>query len=345
MPISNKKKSNDRVVFRVDTNATIGLGHFSRCIAVAEMLSARFEICFALQSPSENIIEKCQQLGIQATALEETGDYQQDILNLCNILSPNDIVVLDGLAFDTNYQQKIKSIGCKLVCIDDLHAYPFVADAIINRDPSISRLDYLTKDYTKLYIGFHYSMVRQEFRTAAKKERILNKIETVFICIGGTDPHDVTWKATKAALSNKSIKKINVVMGSQYRGKDNLIEFASVHQPLIQCYSDINAETMVELLEQSQIAICPASTIAFEAFCIGLNMVSGYFVDDQKRFATYINDQKLALSAGNLSVVSEEYIAECIKKAFSASHFLKQKQVMQGEQSVYINAIFEELKN
>ena len=44
-------------------------------------------------------------------------------------------VVLDGYHFRLGYQQVIKEAGYALVCIDDIHAYPFIADLIINHAP------------------------------------------------------------------------------------------------------------------------------------------------------------------------------------------------------------------
>ena len=46
-----------RLIFRADANATIGRGHFSRCLAIADMLYNDFEIVFVFYIENKSYIE------------------------------------------------------------------------------------------------------------------------------------------------------------------------------------------------------------------------------------------------------------------------------------------------
>jgi UDP-2,4-diacetamido-2,4,6-trideoxy-beta-L-altropyranose hydrolase len=109
-----------KIIFRVDGNANIGLGHLVRCMALAEMLRYDFTIhfiCHELHEKTRAMLESvCQELTI----------IKDETESLAKFIASSDIVVLDGYNFNTDYQKQIKNSGCKLVCIDDLNTGYFL---------------------------------------------------------------------------------------------------------------------------------------------------------------------------------------------------------------------------
>src|SRR4030095_2375161 len=89
--------------------------------------------------------------------------YEEEAAEWTSGLKGDEIVVLDGYNFKTTYQQQIKSKGCKLVCIDDIHAYHFVADVVINHAPGIDAKQYSCEAYTQLYLGTKYVLLKKIF--------------------------------------------------------------------------------------------------------------------------------------------------------------------------------------
>lgn len=97
-------------------------------------------------------------------SLPTTGDHFREFLTY---LKPTDIVVLDNYYFSSAYQLKIKEIGCKVIFIDDHNDKNYVCDALINNIPGFSPESFAKRDYTKLYLGTDYALLRQEFRSGA----------------------------------------------------------------------------------------------------------------------------------------------------------------------------------
>src|SRR5215472_8000900 len=124
-----------KVIFRVDGNGKIGLGHISRCCALADMLKGDFEVYFYTRATSEPILEGVKKYCVGVFILNDAISYEEEAVQWIKPLKGDEIVVLDGYDFITYYQQKIKDKGSKLVCIDDIHACHFVADALINHAP------------------------------------------------------------------------------------------------------------------------------------------------------------------------------------------------------------------
>jgi UDP-2,4-diacetamido-2,4,6-trideoxy-beta-L-altropyranose hydrolase len=175
------------VFIRADGGPQIGLGHLVRCSALAHMLKDDFSISFFCKEIPENLQDEFQQ-----------NDYFVVIINhedqFFSQISGDSIVVLDGDGFDTDYQQRIKVSGARLVCIDSLHNREFLADLIISHAPGITSDDYKAQPYTRFALGIKYALLRPSFLEQAEKTRILTKIEKVFICFGGADPLNITEK-------------------------------------------------------------------------------------------------------------------------------------------------------
>jgi UDP-2,4-diacetamido-2,4,6-trideoxy-beta-L-altropyranose hydrolase len=117
---------------RTDGGSDIGLGHVVRCMSLAHMLKNDFSIHFFSLEIPKSFRNEITQNEWKVTVIEKETDF-------LNELTGEEIVVLDGYQFDSDYQKEIKSRGSKLVCIDDFHDQHFYADLVINHAPGVKR--------------------------------------------------------------------------------------------------------------------------------------------------------------------------------------------------------------
>ena len=78
-----------------------------------------------------------------------------------------------------------------MVCIDDTISNHFLADVIINHAGGIDRAKYSKENYTKLYLGPKYALVKLLFYTEKKLQRDLSDYK-VLVSLGGSDPQRMT---------------------------------------------------------------------------------------------------------------------------------------------------------
>lgn len=128
--MTNKKT----VILRADGNAQTGMGHFTRSLALANMLSQNFNCVFATQMPSQFQISQINKVCKKTLALAANNNHFNQFVNT---LTGSETVVLDNYYFNTDYQKQIKQKGCKLVCIDDLADKHFVADLVIRSEERV----------------------------------------------------------------------------------------------------------------------------------------------------------------------------------------------------------------
>jgi UDP-2,4-diacetamido-2,4,6-trideoxy-beta-L-altropyranose hydrolase len=278
------------------------MGHVIRCLALADMLKKEYNISFAIQEPYETVLTTIQAVTNNLILLPPTTDFEQDVLNFIPHLSANDIVVLDGYHFQTNYQKKIQNKGCKLVCIDDLHAWHYVADVIINHAEGVERSLYSTEKDTKIYLGSDYALLRPSF-LKFKTDKKITSVKKVFISMGAADFSNNTSKYTEALLSFPEIEEIHLMLSSinpyietikQLINKDNRIH----------SHYNISAENLTSLLLKCDLAVCPASSISLECCAVGIGLLSGYTAENQLGILKGLEDKSALINSGNMNALS-----------------------------------------
>lgn len=293
-----------KVYFRVDGNTKIGLGHVIRCLALADMLHGHFECVFLVQTlPSA--LEKQITKNHQLINLPAYNDLQEEARAIANKhLDVSKIVVLDGYNFKLDYQKAIKANGCKLVCIDDLHAWHFVADVVINHAGTVKPSDYSHESYTKLCLGTGYALLRTPFLEVAQQPRMFNKIEKAFICFGGSDYLNLSAKTIEACLQTNAFEEIHAVLGASYPFYEELKTFAAKN-PGIFLHQNLSASEMRQLMTTCELAITSASSISYEACSVGMYLIAGWYADNQKFLYQYLTENELAIGAGNFEDIRE----------------------------------------
>jgi len=326
-----------QIIFRADGNSNIGLGHVIRSLAIADMIKDEFDCVFAIKSPTDQlqkiILESCNKI---INLREEDAEDE-----FISFISSDAIVVLDGYLFKTDMQIAIKNKGCKLVCIDDLNEWHFVADAIINQNSDITTADYSKEPYTRLFSGLDYAMLRKPFLDAAKKERYPRKIKNIIINFGGADMYNLTLKVLRACIGIGAQINIHIITGAAYRHLDTLNEFKG--QKSIFFHDRLNADQMCSLMLECELIICPASSVCIEALSAGMNIITGYYADNQRAFASFLNREQYASSIGDFLEITIQQLSATVANAIKIDDVSVKKKVIDGKQDIRFINLFKSL--
>jgi len=288
-----------RIIFRADGNSRIGLGHVTRSLALASMLRENFECVFAIQVPSVTLQSQINEVchGIIILPLCATTEDRY-IHELDAYISEEEIVVLDGYTFETEYQQGIKVKGAQLVCIDDIHAYHFVADIVISHVAGLKKKQFSAEAYTRFYLGASYALLREEFLYTARQT--INRTKTsesdsVFICLGGADPknHTLDVLLKCAALSSKS--KYYVVLGAANKHIEIIQRTALSLSLETNLLLNLDAKGMLYYMKSSSKAITSASSVAYEYLCTHGILYLFQTADNQAEVYNHLIDHNIAL--------------------------------------------------
>lgn len=280
-----------RILFRVDANSQIGFGHLVRCISIAKSME-QFD-CVFLSTENLNEFLEIELLdNISFISIEKSQDFLEKI-------ESRDIVVLDGYQFDTGYCEQIAN-KAMLVSIDDLAEIKIPADIIINPTPKMNPAQYSASLHTQFLLGIRYAMLRPAFLEIAQKKILKKEQGSLFICFGGSDPLNKTKNALSAALTSNQFDAIHVVLGPGYTHQSTL-NIMDEKNSNITIHNNLNESAMAELMGSTEFAILPSSGILLEGIAAKMNIISGYYVDNQKFVYESHNEMNSFIDASNLS--------------------------------------------
>lgn len=288
-----KKK---RICFRADASSQIGYGHFIRTLALADMLKDNFECVFFTTKPSHYQIEELDKV-CRFITLHEEGKFE----DFLGCLDGSEIVVLDNYFFTTDYQRKIKTKGCKLVCIDDMHDKHYVADMIINH--VLTDKNYFDcEPYTMFCLGLDYALLRAPFLKPLTHNKRNNELVVNF---GGSDNLKITDKVVSMLLKLNIPYNIVVILGDKAQLNEE-------NSRLVKIRKKLTGEQMAEVFEHSAAGILSASTVSIEALSRNLPIIIGYYVDNQEKYCHKLAADGRAISVGVLQNLTEDKLNKAI---------------------------------
>lgn len=285
----NKRK----IFFRADAGAQIGYGHFIRTLALADMLREDFDCTFFTQSPSEYQQKEAEKVCPLIALPSDDSKFDKFL----EYLTGDEIVVLDNYFFTSEYQKRIKEKGCKLVCIDDMHDKHYYADVVINHGLTDKSL-FDTEPYTRLCLGLDYALLRKPF--LQKVDETKREKGHWFICFGGSDWNNLTYKYASFLAISGIASKISIVVGDRYKHQEMLKPLSGVA-----IHRNLSADEMSDLLLMSEYAILPCSSICIEALSRGCKVCAGYYVDNQEDFYHALAIGCLIYPLGNMLKITD----------------------------------------
>lgn len=320
-----------KIILRADGNSSTGLGHMYRMFAVAEFYANDYEIIFVTNINSTQNIIPSEYLII---TIPENISLSEEPNWLSNKFPPNkNQLILDGYQFDSKYQKKIKDLGFTFIYIDDLEKGIQHANIVINHSPNTNKKRYKSNSQTNYALGTNFAILRPSFLKVAKENREFKSIKEVFICFGGADPFDLSFKAVLACLELNCFEKIHVVLGGAYKHKDIYIEEKKNLKIIL--YKNLNEFELVKLMKSCQFSIAPSSTILYELCSVKMPILSGYFVNNQEKIYKELVSKELVFGGGNFENYTikdfKHQVSNVLKNKNFTKYIQNQKKMFDGK--------------
>lgn len=307
-----------RLIFRADGNATIGLGHLMRLLALADMLRGLAPGIFMLREPTSAVTQLITQAGWDIHALPASPLAVEAEWLASSFLGPSDVLVLDGYDFTQAYQLRVRQSGCSLVYIDDLRAWPVVADVLINHSPGVSAADYQAPASARLLLGAGFSLLRRPFLEAAQPPQRSTDVTSALICFGGADPLGLTARTLGALQNLPQLQRIGLLVGAAFKDEKALQQAdLKLSTTTVAIYRNLNATELAALLQAHDVAIVPASTVLIEALVVGRPAITGYYADNQQALAEYVHMHQQAFSVGNFADLAPAQLTELLRQGLA----------------------------
>jgi UDP-2,4-diacetamido-2,4,6-trideoxy-beta-L-altropyranose hydrolase len=333
----------NKIIFRADGSATIGFGHVHRLLSLTQMLCKNFDCVFVSHEAPVFLVDELASLSVPLKKVpviayklpDERKENEEVGFDMDEMLSGDELVVLDGYWFGKKYQTAVRNKGCTLVYVDDLMEPGNIADIIINHSLGISISDYkMIAPATCVYTGSNYSLINVPtvFRHQGKNENLYCQL---LISMGGADPLDFTGKIIEQykAYINR-FEKVIVMVGVAYQHVEKL-NTAIAGFSNMQIIQAVPKTEMFGIMQQSTAAIISASTMSVEYANIGGALAVIQTAGNQKFLYKGMIEATVALPVEKMASANTADILSMIQK---------QQQLFDGKANGRFIKLFSELQ-
>lgn len=279
------------VVIRAEAGVDVGLGHMTRCLALAHAFTG-LGAAVTFATGSERAAEMASRAGHPVHRIASARGSNADAVETLQIRAGT-IVVVDGYDFDDAFLAALAAER-RTCLIDDLGRRP--PCLLVNPNPYGADL-YPDGGPSGGLLGAPYALVSPSFRVTRHEDRPTTGNPRVLVTFGGADPARLT--AASIDKLNAVISKMEVrVLVGPANGEASRIESAareSRHEVAVV----IDAANIAEHFAWADVAIAAAGTTCLELACVGVPSLLVVVAENQRRGAEYFHRGGYMLQMGS----------------------------------------------
>jgi UDP-2,4-diacetamido-2,4,6-trideoxy-beta-L-altropyranose hydrolase len=223
-------------------------------------------------------------------------------------------VVIDGYHFRSEYQRRLKSHGCRVLCVDDdYQTEHYYVDVVLNQNAYADPDRYGAREsFTRLLTGSRYALLRREFRQRAHdRARLVAPIASrLLVTLGGSDCRDVV-DAVMTSLEGIQVPMdVRVTLGD----RKQTAAHPKLHPESGQGAIQIVRETanIADLMTWADMAIAGAGTTSWELAFMGVPFVAVILAENQVQVANSLDRLNVAINVGRADSLQKDELARIV---------------------------------
>lgn len=295
------------VILRCDGDGAIGLGHVSRCVALADELRDRHRcsVLFAVRGPNTAGAEAVRAAGhhVLPIAAGTQVDYGDELAAHAASQHAAALVIDVRDALSRASLEAVKKSGARIVVIDDASDRRLAADvALYPPVPQVDEMDW-SGFAGRRYLGWEWVLLRRGFVQGAESPAI-----DILVTMGGSDPVGMTEFAVGALELLPMPVAMRVVVGPAFNRVETVIDAIarSKHSVTIARAP----ASLAPLMRASRLAVASFGVSAYELAACGVPAVHVCLTDDHARSASVFEREGAALTAGVFGRVTARELAD-----------------------------------
>ncbi|MET0394923.1 MAG: glycosyltransferase [Chitinophagaceae bacterium] len=266
----------DDLLILTEGGEGIGLGHITRCSAIAAWVQKQGRTC--------RMVIDWHGGGHHPGNVEEANWMDWEVAN-----ASFRAVLVDSYKAQAAVYRKIKSFAERLVVMDDYHRLPeYGADLIVNPNSYGDSLTYAEKSAS----GSQYVILRQAFRECTERYALREEVKNIFVTVGGTDIRSML--PALAAILENTDREVVFVCGNEATAQAMNDRFGG--NPRFSFYGFAGPDLMCRLMLDSDVAISACGQTLHELAYLGVPAIGIRIGDDQ------LLNQQAYINTGFLSM-------------------------------------------
>jgi UDP-2,4-diacetamido-2,4,6-trideoxy-beta-L-altropyranose hydrolase len=278
-----------QIKFRCDFGYIHGLGHFKRCLNLANNFKKKKISSTFVIKKNEKIIQTLLYykhsyiiLDCKEISLSENPSWNK---------KEDSVIVFDSRNINNSYLSKFKyGLIC---CFDDNDFRDLNCSVLINSNIWVNKNNYTKNNKRSILSGLKYNTVDENIFL---KTKIRNAL---LLTLGGEDPNNLTLTILKKIRKYFINKKIYVIIGPFHPDKKSIYRY--VTKSLNNCELVDSPTSLDPYYKKCDLAITACGTTIYELMASGISF--GYYVIEkhQESFADFLTKKNLGYFLGNFN--------------------------------------------
>jgi CMP-N-acetylneuraminic acid synthetase/spore coat polysaccharide biosynthesis predicted glycosyltransferase SpsG len=304
--LAEKMLKRRTILFRVDGNSSMGLGHVYRAITIARQLNVDHSVVFLMTKKNKLGIRKIKENNYRIF----TFSNREEELAMIDKINPH-IVINDILDTDAAYIHSLKQKGYFVVNFEDLGKGAAHADIVIN---ALYKTDKKLRNH---YYGYRYYCSREEF-SIFPKPVLSRQVKVILVTFGGVDTNDLTARTLKAIeFMNMKEMHINIVLGLGYAHWGALNTYVKrLKAKGFRISLKRNVKIMVREMKKADVIVTSNGRTVYEAGQLAIPCIS-IAQNAREEKHPFISDKTAISYLGKAQDVSENTIASAFRVLIS----------------------------
>jgi UDP-2,4-diacetamido-2,4,6-trideoxy-beta-L-altropyranose hydrolase len=275
------ERISERLFVRVDATRLTGLGHFMRCLALAQAWQDLGGAVSFIGRYGPQSVERLRREAIDCIPLEDGLGPAEDLAATLAVIAPGAPIALDGYAFDPIFQRGLAGHG-RLLTIDDTGHWPAYAGALLlNQNPQAAAVPYGDAPAVRL-LGCDYVLLTRDFAEAEAVASDTPLARRWLVSLGGTDADNIGGQLAGALAAAAPEAEIRLLVGPLNQHRAGLAQTAATFPNLELVDSPPN---MLQTLHEAELAVSAAGTTALQLARLGVPMLLLAIADNQEPLA------------------------------------------------------------
>ncbi len=322
------------IYIRTDGNKDIAAGHIMRCLTIAhEIITMGHPVCFLVSDEESLSILRNQEPSVvilsEVQAFEEhkyentihaftlpNADYknlEQELPTLLSLMKTHPGTLFIDSYFVTDYYLKELQTVTKTAYMDDIRAFAYTTDLLINYDCFTEKMctehkNDIYKNIPHLLLGAEYAPLRPQF--FENKITVKQDVKNIFVTTGSSDPYHFLLCFCKKLPEDckSSAYDYHIVIGSLNTDFEALAALVQ-DAPNIHLYKSLTE--LMPLMLTCDLAVTAGGTTLYELCALGIPSFSFSMADNQFSNPLILDELDIVPYGGDIRTDMEAVLTRC----------------------------------
>ena len=290
-----------RILFRVNADAALGLGHVSRMRALMQALLSQAACRFAVVTNNKEIVR-------QLLSGMDFDLYGEGELTPAAHFDAAVVDVPDPGAVKESFHE----IADLLVCVDDNGAGLSGQDILIR--PNLLGLPRPAGMAEERYWPGQIILHPDFAAKALLPIRKVSGARELFVCFGGSDPCGITLRAVNVLKRLDKEVRIRIILGAAFPWDEKLAPLLSREARFL---VSRNIPDVAQVLQQADVALISGGTLLYEACALGVPSVVVCQNEEQRAEADVAHAAGAVINLGTNAKVLDENILSAVERLWT----------------------------